>query len=451
MPSTASSPCLRRSVGGGVGLALAAVTLTATAAPAAADDYVVQPGDTVSHIARRHGVSVQAVVAANGLDSRASIRAGQVLALPTASAAPAPVAPTPAAVTHTVISGDTVSALARRYGTTVAAIVAANGLDSRALIRVGQVLTVSGGSTPAPAPAAPSASPAAPATASHTVAAGDTVSALAARYGTTVAAIVSANGLASRAFIRVGQVLTVPGSSTAPATPSTAAPAPVSAPAAGSHRVVSGDTVSALATRYGTTAAAIVAANGLDSRATIRIGQTLAIPGTTASASHGGGASVGSTFAGRSYPAHVVAAANENLATLRSVGVPSRDEMKSLIAQTARDMGVDPALALAVAYQESGFNHASVSPANAIGTMQVIPTSGDWASDLVGRELNLLDPRDNVTAGVAILRQLVKAAPDLPTAIAGYYQGLAGVTRNGMYADTRRYVASVQTLMSRFA
>lgn len=316
--SRISSPCLRRSVGGGMGLALAAVTLTSTATPAAADDYVVRPGDTVSHIALRTGTSVKAIVAANGLDAQARIRAGQVLTLPTASPAPAPAAPAAAAPrTHAVVSGDTVSALARRYGTTVAAIVAANGLDSRA-------------------------------------------------------------------FIRVGQTLAVPGATTS---------------------------------------------------------------GTRSTAS----TAVGNTFAGRTYPAHVVAAANENLAALRAVGVPSKDEMKALVAQTARDMGVDPALALAVAYQESGFNHASVSPANAIGTMQVIPSSGDWASDLVGRELNLLDPRDNVTAGVAILRQLVKVAPDLPTAIAGYYQGLAGVQRNGMYPDTRRYVANVQTLMSRFA
>ncbi len=450
MPSTATSPCLRRTVGGGVGLALAAVTLTATAVPAAADDYVVQPGDTVSHIARRTGSTVAAIVAANGLDARATIRAGQVLTLPSAAPAAPVVAPAPV-TTHTVVAGDTVSALAKRYSTTVAAIVAANGLDARAFIRVGQVLTVSG-TTAAPAPGAAPAPAIAPAPqaapGSHTVVAGDTVSALATRYGTTVAAIVSANGLDSRAFIRVGQVLTVPG---APAAPAPApASAPAAAPTAGSHRVVSGDTVSALATRYGTTVAAIVSANGLDSRATIRIGQVLAIPGATAS-SPAGGAAVGSTFAGRTYPAHVVAAANENLTTLRSVGVPTREEMKALVAQTARDMGVDPALALAIAYQESGFNHASVSPANAIGTMQVIPSSGDWASDLVGRELNLLDPRDNVTAGVAILRQLVKTAPDLPTAIAGYYQGLAGVQRNGMYADTRRYVASVQTLMSRFA
>ena len=81
--------------------------------------------------------------------------------------------------------------------------------------------------------------------------------------------------------------------------------------------------------------------------------------------------------------------------------------MQAKVAATARAMGVDPALAQAVAFQESGFNHAVVSPANAIGTMQVIPSSGEWASELVGRQLNLLNPDDNVVAGVAILRALV--------------------------------------------
>ena len=145
-----------------------------------------------------------------------------------------------------------------------------------------------------------------------------------------------------------------------------------------------------------------------------------------------------------------MAAANANLATLRSTPTPSKAEMQAKIAATARAMGVDPALAQAVAFQESGFNHAVVSPANAIGTMQVIPTSGQWASELVGRPLNLVNPDDNVTAGVAILRALVGNAPDLPTAIAGYYQGATSVKNNGMFADTRRYVANVQTHMTRF-
>ena len=378
-------PCSnrRRVVGGtGVGLVLAVASVTSGASAAQAQDYTVEPGDTVSHIALRSSTTVAAIVAANGLDARATITAGQRITLPTEGAAapvtapPAPAA-APAAASHTVARGETVSRLATRYGTTTAAIIAANGLDARAMIRIGQVLTVSGtaAATTAVLVAAPAVT-----TIAHTVVAGETVSALATRYGTTTAAIITANNLKPNGMIRIGQVLTVAG-----------------------------------------------------------------VPSTNSASL------VGSTFAGRTYPAATVASANENKATLLAIGVPSRTDMQALVATTARDMGVDPALAQAVAYQESGFNHTAVSPANAIGTMQVIPTSGQWAGKLIGRDLNLLDPRDNVTAGVAILRRLVATSPDLPTAIAGYYQGQAGVAKYGMYADTRRYVASVQTLMSRFS
>jgi soluble lytic murein transglycosylase-like protein len=130
--------------------------------------------------------------------------------------------------------------------------------------------------------------------------------------------------------------------------------------------------------------------------------------------------------------------------------LPSRDQAKQLVRQTAQDMGIDPALAMAVAQQESGFNMAAVSPANAVGVMQVIPSSGRWASGLVGRQLDLLDPQDNITAGVAILRQLLASADSEKQAIGGYYQGLASVRQNGLYSDTRRYVNNVQSLKQRF-
>ncbi len=347
---------------------------------------------------------------------------------------------------HVVAPGDTVSHLALRYGTTTTAIIKANHLDARALIRVGERLTIpeAGATTAAPAtPIAPE-----PTATSYTVRAGDTVSHLATRYGTTVAAIAAANGLDSRAMIRIGQTLRIPTSSTAARTPAGGPTTRAPEPSTASYAVKAGDTVSHLATRYGTTVAAIVAANGLDSRAMIRIGQTLRIPTSSTAVTSG---LVGDTFAGRTYPAATVASANQNKAALLEIGVPSKADMQALVAATARELGVDPALAQAVAYQESGFNHASVSPANAIGCMQVIPSSGEWASQLVGRDLNLLDPRDNVVAGVVILRRLMATAGDTSTAIAGYYQGLTSVRRDGMFADTRRYVANVRTLMSRFA
>ena len=344
---------------------------------------------------------------------------------------------------YTVRRGDTVSHIAQQTGSSIAAIVRANNLTSRAFIRAGQHLTIPGSAT---APAATRAAP--PAAAAHyTVRAGDTLSQIAARHGTTVVAIATASRLANPGFIRIGQELTVPGAGGA------ASPAPTSGPAApaATYTVRAGDTASAIAAKYRTTIRAIAAANHLANPSFIRIGQQLTIPGVATPAGAPGGELVGNTFAGRTYPQATVDSANQNRAKLLAHGVPSKARMQAFVVATARKLRVNAALAQAVAYQESGFNQAAVSPANAIGTMQVIPSSGRWASDLVGRPLNLLDPRDNVTAGVVILHQLVHRSPDLATALAGYYQGAASVQKYGMFADTRVYVANVQTLMARFA
>ena len=108
------------------------------------------------------------------------------------------------------------------------------------------------------------------------------------------------------------------------------------------------------------------------------------------------------------------------------------------------------ALALAISYQESGWNHRQVSVANAIGLMQVIPASGDWAGQLIGREINLLDPQDNITAGVVIIRAHLRSTTDESIAIAAYYQGMTSVRTKGMYSDTRAYVRNVQALRAKF-
>ncbi|MBO0920960.1 LysM peptidoglycan-binding domain-containing protein [Cellulomonas sp. zg-ZUI222] len=436
----------RAATGTGATLALATVALAATGTAGHAADYTVRDGDTLTSIAKRTGTTVARIATDNALADPSRVRSGQVLRVP--DAAPAAAAPAAADTSYTVRSGDTVSGIAARHGTTVAAVVAANGLDARAFVRAGQTLTIpgpAGGTAAAPAPAAAPASGG-----TYTVQRGDTVSAVAARHGTTVAAVVAANGLDARAFVRAGQTLTIPGADAPrPAAPQAATAQPAAAGAA--YTVRSGDTVSAIAARHGTTVQAVVAANGLDARATIRAGQQLTVPGAGAAPQAAPATQlVGNTFAGRTYSSGVVDAANQNKRTLLASGAPSRADMQAKVAATARAMGVDPALAQAVAHQESGFDHTAVSPANAIGTMQVIPSSGEWASQLVGRQLNLLDPDDNVVAGVAILRSLVRTSDDLPSAIASYYQGAGSVKRNGMYADTRRYVANVQTLMTRF-
>jgi hypothetical protein len=81
--------------------------------------------------------------------------------------------------------------------------------------------------------------------------------------------------------------------------------------------------------------------------------------------------------------------------------------------------------------------------------MQVLPSSGAWAGEVLDRRLDLLVTEDNVTAGVVLLA-ILTAHADEQTALAGYYQGLTSVHRHGMFADTRRYVATVRTLKLRF-
>ncbi|UFU04821.1 LysM peptidoglycan-binding domain-containing protein [Ruania halotolerans] len=445
--------------------------------------YTVRAGDTVSHLALRYDTTVRAIVNANDLGSRAIIRIGQTLRIPgsgssssgsstgsssSSSNSSGSSSSSSNGATYRVRAGDTVSGIAARHDSSVRAIINANNLNSNALIRIGQTLRIPGSNSSSSgsstsnssgsgsSQSSNSSSGSSTTASSYRVRAGDTVSGIAARHGSSVRAIINANNLNSNALIRIGQTLRIPGSSSSNGGSSTSnssgsGTSGSSSSSSGSsssndstasttHRVISGDTVSGIAARYGSSVRAIIDANNLGASAAIRVGQSLRIPAGL----------VSNTFLHYTYSSDVTAAANANKRTLLAADLPSRSQMQSLIRQTANRMGVDPALALAVAYQESGFDMAAVSPANAIGVMQVIPSSGEWASTLVGRELNLLDPQDNVTAGIAILRTLHRVADNDREAIGGYYQGLGSVQRNGLYDDTRRYVANVQTLMTRY-
>lgn len=187
-------------------------------AAARATTYTIKPGDTVGAIAARHGLRTADVLAWNGLSWRSVIYPGQKLRLSAAATATKPAAK-PAAkpatgATHLVVRGDTVYGIAKRYKTSVAAIIAANGLKSSAVIYPGQKLRVSGtASQPRPAAAKPTAPSAKPATkpaakpGTHKVLAGDTLFGIAKKYSTTVAVLLNANGLTSGSIIYPGQTL----------------------------------------------------------------------------------------------------------------------------------------------------------------------------------------------------------------------------------------------------
>jgi LysM repeat protein len=117
---------------------------------------------------------------------------------PTASPTPSPT--TSSATSYTVKSGDTLSGIAARFGTTSKRLRNLNNLSSD-LIRIGQVLKLPGASTPAPAPA--------PAK-TYTIKSGDTLTGIAARFGTTSKKIMKLNGITDANLIRIGQVIKLP-------------------------------------------------------------------------------------------------------------------------------------------------------------------------------------------------------------------------------------------------
>lgn len=250
---------------------------------------------------------------------------------------------------------------------------------------------------------------------------GDTLSAIARRYHTTVAALRELNQIPGSNVIYAGQSLRVPSA----ALDTAVAP---SRTTARYHPVVAGDTLIGIAARYGTSVSWLQARNRLPRSRIIVIGARLIV--------------------GYQAPA----AARSRAVLTASVPDPvPRLRVKALIRAEARRAGVDPHLALALAWQESGFQQDIVSSAGAVGVMQVLPETGRWmGTNVVGRRLDLADVEDNVVAGVRFLALLLRMTGKPQAALAGYYQGLASVQDNGQYAETKAYVRNILYLQRRF-
>ena len=260
-------------------LLVAILAFGAVVQPAQAQNqvHVVRRGETLSSIAARYGTTTQAIVRANGLRNPNYIYAGQRLVIPGAgSSAASSGANSGTGQVYAVRRGDTLSGIAVRYRTTVAAIMQANGLSSYT-IYVGQRLTIPGAASSASSNNSGSAST----SGTYTVRRGDTLSGIASRHRTTVAAIMQANNLRS-SIIYAGQRLVIPGASSGSAANSgTSQPA-----SSGTYTVRRGDTLFGIASRHGTTVAAIMQANGLRS-SVIYAGQRLKVPGATSSGAAG--------------------------------------------------------------------------------------------------------------------------------------------------------------------
>ena len=270
---------------------------------------------------------------------------------------------------YTVVDGDTVSAIAGRFGLSTASVLALNGLGWSAVIFPGQVLTLSTTEVSVtPAPAAVSAE-----ITRYTIQSGDTLSGIAASHGIKTDAIFSANGLGQNSIIFPGQVIVLPGAGSAGASVSSVAAVTVSAvidnSVPGSHTVVSGDTIDKIASGAGVSVQSVLEANGLGWSSIIQPGQVIAIPGAAAPVLEA---------------APAVLVTPTPIATTSAV-TPLTSEMASnarLIISVGREAGASDAalvVALAAAAQESGLRNIDHGDRDSLGLFQQRPSSG-WGT-----------------------------------------------------------------------
>ena len=257
---------------------------------------------------------------------------------------------------------------------------------------------------------------------------GDTLTAIARRHDVSIERLVELNALSNPNRIMAGQRLRL-----VAARPAAAAPAPAAAPAAPApkvHTVRAGEHLTGIARHYGVTIAAVASANGLADPSRIYAGQRLTIPGTSAPA----------------------AAASNALPASMAALVTERDAVRRVIVEEAGRYGVPQALALAVAWQESGWQQGVVSHANAVGVMQLLPATGEWVgSAMLGTTVDIGDLRQNVRAGVRLLAHyLDRYDGNRDLVLAAYYQGQTAVDRHGVYPVSRPYIASIRVLESLF-
>jgi LysM repeat protein len=286
--------------------------------------------------------------------ARAATNTAQVSAAETAVAATAP-------ATYRVTAGDTVSSIAGRYGLATASVLALNGLGWKSTIFPGQVLKLSSSG-----PVAIVATPTVSASSRYTIQKGDTIGHIAAKFGVTTQNLLSANGLGWSSIIYPGQTLAIPGASVAsagPATPLAMTPVVSVTPSVAKTYVIAiGDTISSIATRFGVTTQALLAANGLGWSSIIYTGRSLIIPGA-------GTTTTASTPQSTTLTAEMAANARTIITVGQSLGVP--------------DYGL--VIALAAAAQESGLRNLTYGDRDSIGLFQQRPSTG-W-----GQAAQILD------------------------------------------------------------
>ena len=256
------------------------------------------------------------------------------------------------------------------------------------------------------------------------VRAGQNLTQIASANGTTVSALVAANGIRNPNLVVAGTVLTIPGTGSAGPASATAA---TSESTGGAYAVAApGDSLWSIATRNGTTMSALARANGLTVNATILVGRRLLLPAAVSSVP------VPSSLVSQRFPAALLASS-------------SRLGLVPLFQQWAAHFGVPVSLLEGTCWWESGWQMGVVSSTGAIGIGQLEPTTVVTFRSVLGDpSLSAWNTSDNIEIAAAYLHQLLtQTGGDQHLALAGYYQGLASVRSHGLLASTTQYVNGV--------
>jgi LysM repeat protein len=299
-----------------------------------------------------------------------------------------------AGTAYRVRPGDSLTAIARAHGTSVPALARLNKLAPNDVLLAGSTLRLPGPTVELR---------------HYRVRYGDTLTGVAAQVGWSVARLARANGMSVTQKLVAGSVLRVPDR-----------PSAVTAPPSGrTYTVRPGDSLSSIALSHGVSLGELADLNRLSLSDLLPVGKHLALPANALTPSL------------PSYP---------------------RSTVRGSIVHWASHYGVDVHLATALAWMESGFNNEMVSPAGAVGVMQILPETWDYVEQvlLLGRSVPH-DADGNVRVGVAYLHHLLNLfRGDERKALAAYYQGARALQEAGLFPGTKQYVDDIIALKSRF-
>lgn len=244
-----------------------------------ATTYTVKSGDTLSGIASSHNTTVSQLTSLNKISNANLIQVGQVLQLKASTSTSTTTSTTTntnTAATYTVKSGDSLSSIANKFGTSTSTLTFINNLSNPNLIYVGQTIKLSSTTTSSTTTTNTLTSSNA---GTYTVKSGDTLSSIASKYGTSVATLTSINKLSNANLLLVGQTLKLSATSST----TTGKTTTTSTSTSGAYTVKSGDTLSAIASKYGTTVSALASANGISNTNAIYVGQSIKLSGSSSS------------------------------------------------------------------------------------------------------------------------------------------------------------------------